>query len=340
MTPNGVVVALGAGAGTAAWLLTQQPAGLAVAVLCALLLALGLPQQLRPRGVVRIEMTCPAHTVERGESVPVTMLATGGGVARVVVDGRPVADVALASGQVTGWTTPPLRRGRIGLAVDGVHDVDFLGLWRRRVRFGGARLELTVLPREIDLARPPETADPEDDGRLATAVGGYGVSFAGLREYQPGDDIRHIDWAASARAADDAVYVRQFAPTLTDDLLVVLDVYRGTIPGGQDPAFEAAVDLAYSFTRHGADLHLGDQGRFRAGDEAAEVLLGLTPADTAGTPPLVSRPAVTVVVTATPERAGELTQAYAPAVPVFCIDEDVEADLSTAREVWGRWAGG
>ncbi len=38
---------------------------------------------------------------------------------------------------------------------------------------------------------------------------GYGVDFADLREYQPEDDIRYIDWNVTARM--DAPYVRQYA---------------------------------------------------------------------------------------------------------------------------------
>src|SRR5712692_8263392 len=37
---------------------------------------------------------------------------------------------------------------------------------------------------------------------------GYGVDFADLREYQPGDDIRYIDWNVTARM--DAPFVRQY----------------------------------------------------------------------------------------------------------------------------------
>lgn len=37
---------------------------------------------------------------------------------------------------------------------------------------------------------------------------GFGVDFADLREYQPGDDIRYIDWNVSARM--DAPYVREY----------------------------------------------------------------------------------------------------------------------------------
>jgi uncharacterized protein (DUF58 family) len=37
---------------------------------------------------------------------------------------------------------------------------------------------------------------------------GYGVDFADLREYQPGDDVRYIDWNVTARM--DVPYVRQY----------------------------------------------------------------------------------------------------------------------------------
>ena len=41
------------------------------------------------------------------------------------------------------------------------------------------------------------------DGRLQgdyrTLFRGTGVDFTDLREYQPGDDLRHIDWNVTAR---------------------------------------------------------------------------------------------------------------------------------------------
>jgi uncharacterized protein (DUF58 family) len=45
-------------------------------------------------------------------------------------------------------------------------------------------------------------------GDYRTFFYGAGVDFADLREYDPGDDIRHIDWNVTARM--DAPYVRQY----------------------------------------------------------------------------------------------------------------------------------
>src|SRR5215207_6246694 len=45
-------------------------------------------------------------------------------------------------------------------------------------------------------------------GDYRTLFYGFGVDFADLREYQPQDDIRYIDWNVTARM--DTPYVRQY----------------------------------------------------------------------------------------------------------------------------------
>jgi uncharacterized protein (DUF58 family) len=50
------------------------------------------------------------------------------------------------------------------------------------------------------------------DGRLQgnyrTLLAGAGIDFKDLRDYEPGDDVRHIDWNVTARM--DTPYVRQY----------------------------------------------------------------------------------------------------------------------------------
>jgi uncharacterized protein (DUF58 family) len=50
--------------------------------------------------------------------------------------------------------------------------------------------------------------DGQLQGDYRSLFYGYGVDFADLREYQPEDDIRYIDWNVTARM--DAPYVRQY----------------------------------------------------------------------------------------------------------------------------------
>lgn len=50
--------------------------------------------------------------------------------------------------------------------------------------------------------------DGQLQGDYRSLFNGYGVDFADLREYQPGDDVRYIDWNVTARM--DTPYVRQY----------------------------------------------------------------------------------------------------------------------------------
>ncbi|RZQ62610.1 DUF58 domain-containing protein [Amycolatopsis suaedae] len=81
------------------------------------------------------------------------------------------------------------------------------------------------------------------DGRQAIRVRGQGTEFDSLREYVIGDDVRSIDWRASARATD--VMVRTWQPERDRRLVVVLDTGR-TSAGrvGDAPRLDASMDAA------------------------------------------------------------------------------------------------
>ena len=61
----------------------------------------------------------------------------------------------------------------------------------------------------------------ELDGRAAVQVRGPGTEFDSLREYVIGDDVRSIDWRATARRSD--VVVRTWRPERDRRVLIVLD---------------------------------------------------------------------------------------------------------------------
>jgi uncharacterized protein (DUF58 family) len=83
----------------------------------------------------------------------------------------------------------------------------------------------------------------ELDGRAAVMVRGQGTEFDSLREYVVGDDVRSIDWRATARAAD--VMVRTWRPERDRHVLAVLDTGR-TSAGrvGDAPRLDTALDAA------------------------------------------------------------------------------------------------
>jgi uncharacterized protein (DUF58 family) len=58
-------------------------------------------------------------------------------------------------------------------------------------------------------------------GSERSKIRGTGVEFADVREYQPGDDVRYIDWSISART--DTVYVRESHAERALDIWLLLD---------------------------------------------------------------------------------------------------------------------
>ncbi len=83
---------------------------------------------------------------------------------------------------------------------------------------------------------------------------GYGVDFADLREYQPEDDIRYIDWNVTARM--DAPYVRQYVEDREVTAWFLLDLSPsidfGTVQSlKRTVLIDFVTTLARLLTRHG-----------------------------------------------------------------------------------------
>jgi uncharacterized protein (DUF58 family) len=83
----------------------------------------------------------------------------------------------------------------------------------------------------------------EIDGRSSVNVRGQGTEFDSLREYVPGDDVRSIDWRASARRSQ--VVTRTWRPERDRRVVLVLDTSR-TAAGrvADQPRLDAAMDAA------------------------------------------------------------------------------------------------
>lgn len=86
-------------------------------------------------------------------------------------------------------------------------------------------------------------------GEYHSAFKGRGMSFAEVREYQPGDDIRDIDWNVTARMNHPYVKVFEEERELTMMLLIDLSASQrfGTrLRSQRDLATEIAATLAFS----------------------------------------------------------------------------------------------
>src|SRR6187455_1861006 len=93
-------------------------------------------------------------------------------------------------------------------------------------------------------------------GDYRTLFYGYGVDFADLREYQPEDDIRYIDWNVTARM--DTPYVREYVEDREITAWFLLDlspsVDFGTVDADRlkrSVLIDFVTTLARLLTRHG-----------------------------------------------------------------------------------------
>src|SRR5918998_6608977 len=127
-----------------------------------------------------------------------------------------------------------------------------------RFPFGFFRLRRRLRARNVDLVIYPRLEPVGDElhllpmnaGRLPSARRGSGHDLHSLREYQPQDDVRHIDWKATARAR--RLFVREFASEDERRVHVVLDTRVRDRGDATELAarFERGVTRAASLVAH------------------------------------------------------------------------------------------
>jgi uncharacterized protein (DUF58 family) len=148
----------------------------------------------------------------------------------------------------------PLRRGYVRLAGCTLLRPDAMGLFhaRKRVRL---RESLLVLPKRYPVNWSARTGALRDKpgGLSQTASTSGAEEFAALREYRPGDPLRHIDWKGWARLG--VPIVKEFFETCFVRQALILDTWLP--PDAPTERFEAAVSVAASFVAGGPALTRG-----------------------------------------------------------------------------------
>ena len=116
------------------------------------------------------------------------------------------------------------------------------------------------------------------DGEYGSLSRGRSLDFDDLREYVPGDEVKDIDWKATARSGHPLV--KRYIDTRRQDVLLVVDTGHGmsAIADSGEPKRELAVLVAgvlgYLSIRHGDVVGLvtgdaeGHRGRRPGGREA------------------------------------------------------------------------
>jgi uncharacterized protein (DUF58 family) len=171
----------------------------------------------------------------------------------------------------------PVRRGDLRAAGVTVRALGPLGLAARQQTRDVAGSIRSLPPFGSRKHLPSRLARLRElDGRAAIRVRGQGTEFDSLREYVRGDDVRSIDWRASAR--NRTVVVRTWQPERDRRVILVLDTSR-TSAGrvGDVPRLDSAMDAALLLAALAA--RAGDRVEFLAADRRVRSRLRLTGKD-------------------------------------------------------------
>ncbi len=158
---------------------------------------------------------------------------------------KPVELPALRAGAETTVRSEmiPLRRGALRFAAVTVARPDPLGLFRGFVRTP-LEQSVLVLPKRYPLPNftlPGSRTYQRGGVTLASAIG-ESDEFVALRDYRPGDPLRHIHWRSWAR------HGRPIVKEFQDEFFVRHALILDTFTSNENKvAFEEAVSVAASF---------------------------------------------------------------------------------------------
>ncbi|MBZ4488739.1 DUF58 domain-containing protein [Microbacterium sp. cx-55] len=170
--------------------------------------------------------------------------------------------IDIPGGESRRITVPlhPRRRGQLVSEFVVVRSGGPFGVAGRQASIG-ARGALRVLPPFRSRRHLPSRLARlrELDGSTSVQLRGRGTEFDSLREYVRGDDVRSIDWRATARAG--TTMLRTWRPERDRHIVIVIDTGRTSatrVGDGVrlDAAMEATLLLSALAARAGDHVHL------------------------------------------------------------------------------------
>ena len=215
--------------------------------------------------------------VRLGEQTSTSVLVTNAGGRRLrgsIRDAWPPSagaaatrhTLAVAAGERTRVTTTltPTRRGDRAAHRVTVRSTGPLGLAARQRSFEVPGQLRTLHPFPARKHLPSRLAVLRQlDGRAALRTRGQGTEFDSLREYVDGDDVRSIDWRATARRQH--LVVRTWQPEQHRRIVIVVDTSRTSAGRVDDaPRLDSAMDAALLLTALAG--HARDRVQVLAGD--------------------------------------------------------------------------
>jgi uncharacterized protein (DUF58 family) len=206
--------------------------------------------------------------VRLGETVSSELLVTNAGSRRIrgiIRDGwqpsaganptRARIDLPVGERRAVTTSLTPFRRGERRAAEVTVRSFGPLGLLARQASIAVPGAIRVLPPFNSRKHLPSRLARLRElDGRASVMIRGQGTEFDSLREYVRGDDVRSIDWRATARRSD--LVVRTWRPERDRRVVILIDSGRTSAARIAnepriDTAFEASLLLAALATRAG-----------------------------------------------------------------------------------------
>ena len=173
---------------------------------------------------------------------------------------RQVLDIPAGESRTLPVTFVPRRRGERRTAFVAVRSIGPLGLAGRQAVIPAPGSLRILPPFHASRHLPSRLARLRElDGSTSVQVRGQGTEFDSLREYVRGDDVRSIDWRATARAR--TTMLRTWRPERDRHVVIVIDTGRTSaarVGDGTrlDAAMESALLLAALADRAGDHVHL------------------------------------------------------------------------------------
>ncbi|MBI5685185.1 MAG: DUF58 domain-containing protein [Verrucomicrobia bacterium] len=137
----------------------------------------------------------------------------------------------------------PRRRGRVHFTGMTLARTDVFGMMLGHRRLPWPQ-SLLVLPKRYVLPpiAMPGTRQYQTAGVAQASSVGQSDEFVSLRDYRPGDPLRHIHWKSVAKT--DRLIVREHEDEFFVRHALILDTF---VAGGEEETFEEAVSVAASF---------------------------------------------------------------------------------------------
>ncbi len=184
----------------------------------------------------------------------------------LAVDGDRINVLLLWAGQTKklSYEIRCNRRGYFQIGPTVLETGDLMGFYRR-FRVGTEPQYVTVLPNVVALSSYEiGSRRPIGEIRMRDNVMDDPTRLRGIRRWQPGDPMRMVHWAATARTG--VLHSKVYEPSSIAGATLILDFHKSTMPKKHEPvrgdlAVTAAASIATALHDWGEPFGLATNGR-------------------------------------------------------------------------------